>query len=289
MVEAGFERAGDVEYDNSTQDTDINRFFVNIIKEYDLTKDTALYGLAGIGFENYRNPQFDNDDDGFVQYGGGLKHWVTDEFALKAEVRHGITFGGDNNLFYSLGFVIPFGKRVSEEMPIKSEPIVVAEKPKPVVKEEPKPQPVIVKEVPKDDDKDGVVNAEDQCLSTPAGRVVDADGCMKVITLRVNFDFDNAKISNSYKYMISEVSDFIGENKNYTVELQGHTDSRGTAVYNQTLSEKRAFAVKKALEKLGINESRISTVGYGESKPVASNDTDEGRAENRRVDALFNK
>ncbi len=288
MVDVGFERASSVDYENSSQDTDINRFFVNLVKEYDLTKDTALYGLAGIGFENYRNPQFDNNDDGFVQYGVGLKQWITDEFALKAEVRHGITFGGDNNLFYSLGFVIPFGKRVSEEMPIKSEPIVVAKKPKPVVvKEEPKP--VVVKAVPKDDDNDGVVNAKDHCLSTPVGRVVDEDGCMKVVTLRINFAFDKTEVSNSYSSILDETIDFMSENKNYKIVLQGHTDSRGTVTYNQALSEKRAFAVKKTLGALGVNENRISTVGYGESKPIVSNDTDEGRTENRRVDALFNK
>jgi len=261
---------------------------VNVVKEYDLTKETALYGLVGVGFENYRNPQFENDDDGFVQYGVGVKQWITDTFALKAEVRHGITFGGDNNLFYNLGFVIPFGKKVKEEMPIKSEPIVIQKKPepKPMVKSLPKP---VAKIVLKDDDNDGVINTKDKCLSTPAGKVVDADGCMKVITLRVNFDFDKAEVPNSYSSILNETVDFMNENKNYKLELQGHTDSRGTVKYNQSLSEKRALAVKNQLSKLGLNEDRITTIGYGESKPVVSNNTKEGRAQNRRVDALFNK
>lgn len=287
MIEAGFDRVSGQDYDMGGQDTNVNRLFVNLIKEYDLTKETALYGLAGVGYENYRNPMYDNDDDGFFQYGVGLKQWLTDEFALKAEIRHGINFSGDNNLFYSLGFVIPFGKRVSEEMPIKSEPIVVAEKPKPVVKEE--PIPVVVKDAPKDDDKDGIVNTKDHCLSTPVGRVVDVDGCMKVVTLRVNFAFDKAEVLDAYSSILSETVDFMSENKNYKVELQGHTDSRGTTKYNQDLSERRALAVKNALSTLGVDKDRISTVGYGESKPIVSNETDEGRAENRRVNALFNK
>lgn len=288
MVEAGFERASDVEYDNSTQDTDINRFFVNIIKEYDLTKDTALYGLAGVGFENYRNPQFDNDDDGFVQYGGGLKHWVTDEFALKAEVRHGITFGGDNNLFYSLGFVIPFGKRANEVVVKQPEPIAAKVEPKPVVKKEPikEVKPVVV---PRDDDKDGVTNNIDRCLTTPAGRVVDENGCMKVITLRINFAFDKSNVPSNYSAILNETNDFMNEHKSYKMLLQGHTDSKGTVKYNQALSEKRALAVKNTLVRIGMSKDRVSTIGYGETKPIMSNETEEGRSENRRVDAVFNK
>lgn len=289
MVEAGFERASSVDYKNSNQDTNINRFFVNAIKEYDLSKETALYSLIGVGFENYRNPQFENDDDGFVQYGVGVKQWITQNFALKAEVRHGITFDGDNNLFYNLGFVIPFGKKVKEEMPIKSEPIVVEKQPviKPIIKENPKP--VVVSVVPKDDDNDGVINEKDDCLDTPKGRVVDADGCAKIITLRVNFAFDKSNVPNSYNSILNETVDFLNQNKRYKVELQGHTDSKGSEKYNQALSERRAASVKKELSKLGIQEERISTVGFGENQPVVSNETDEGRAQNRRVDALFNK
>jgi len=286
MVEAGFERASSVDYKNSNEDTNINRFFVNVIKEYDLSKETALYGLVGMGYENYRNPQFENDDDGFVQYGVGVKQWLTDTFALKAEVRHGITFGGDNNLFYNVGFVIPFGKKVKEEMPIKSEPIVVVNKPESAVEAE---QKSVVEQAPRDDDNDGVINKKDACLSTPAGRVVNANGCMKVITLRVNFGFDKATIPNSYDSLLNETADFMQANRAYKVELQGHTDSKGTVAYNQALSERRALAAKNALSALGVNKDRISTIGYGESKPVASNKTEEGRAENRRVEASFSK
>ena len=67
-------------------------------------------------------------------------------------------------------------------------------------------------------------------------------------------------------------------------ELEGHTDSIGTDEYNMALSRRRAESVKKYLvEKFSIDETRISTLGYGESKPAASNETDEGRQNNRRV------
>lgn len=327
MIEAGFERASNVDYDNSNMKTDINRLYVNLVKEYDLSKDLALYGLAGIGFENYRNPQFENEDDGYVQYGAGLKYWITDEFAMKAEVKHGINFSGDNNLFYSLGFVVPFGKK-AQEAPVQSTPAVVSPQDDDndgvsnendkcpntlagvavdangcamdddkdgVINEKDKcPNTLAGVSVDTngcamDDDKDGVINADDKCLATPMGRVVDTEGCSVVVSLHVNFDYDEAVVPSSYKGKLNDTVEFMNENKNYKVSLEGHTDSKGSEKYNQTLSEKRAAAVAKALHELGVDESRISTIGYGETKPVASNDTEEGRAKNRRVDALFNK
>jgi len=291
VVEGGFERESGVKYDNVSNKTDINRFFVNLVKEYDLSKDTALYGLVGVGYEDYRNPMFGNEDDGFLQYGVGVKQWITEQFALKAEVRHGITFGGDNNLFYNVGFVIPFGKKETTKMPIKSEPIVMKKKPEPkkmVKKEEPKPEPVVIV-TPKDDDNDGVINTKDHCLNTPAGKLVETNGCMKVITLHINFDNDKYDVPSKYTEIFNQVTDVVKEDNNYKISLAGHTDSRGSVAYNQKLSEKRADAVKKALVKLGVDSNIITTKGYGESKPVASNNTDEGRAENRRVEVSFDK
>ena len=81
----------------------------------------------------------------------------------------------------------------------------------------------------------------------------------------------------------------MNEHSDYRVVLEGHTDSVGNDAYNQKLSEKRANAVAKALKDLGVSASKITTVGYGETKPIADNKTKEGRAENRRVEARFNK
>jgi len=74
---------------------------------------------------------------------------------------------------------------------------------------------------------------------------------------------------------------------NQKVEIAGHTDSVGSDEYNQVLSEKRAAAVKDFLVSEGCNADRLVTVGYGRSKPVESNESDEGRAKNRRVELRF--
>jgi OOP family OmpA-OmpF porin len=150
---------------------------------------------------------------------------------------------------------------------------------------------VFVESVP-DSDGDGVTDKCDKCLNTPKGTKVDSDGCpvamaipAKVnITLLVEFDFDKTVVKPQYHGDLEKVANFLKEYPKTTAELEGHTDSVGTDGYNMKLSERRAASVKKYLvEKFNIDAARITTVGYGESKPVASNDTAEGRQMNRRV------
>ncbi|MBP9493051.1 MAG: OmpA family protein [Sulfurospirillum sp.] len=276
QFELGYDRTSNVDYKGRTDEADFNRYYGNLVKEYKMSPETALYALVGLGYEDIKNEQLDNRDSMFAQYGGGVKYWVTDNFALKAEVRHAMKFhGGDNNMFYSLGFVIPFDA--------KAVPIIAKAEPKPT------PTPVVAPTVPKDSDSDGVYDDKDKCQNTPKGTVVDADGCTKIIRLHVNFDFDQSTIKPEYAKEISKVAEFMKQNIGYSVVLEGHTDSKGSDAYNQTLSDKRAKAVAKALSDLGIPNAKITTEAYGESKPVATNDTDVGRAENRRVDAKFTK
>ncbi|MBV5278016.1 MAG: OmpA family protein [Campylobacteraceae bacterium] len=273
QFELGYDRASNVDYKNSTLSTDFNRYYGNLIKEYKMTPEMALYALVGIGYEDVKNEQFENKDSMFGQYGGGVKYWVNDSFALKAEVRHAIkVHGGDNNLLYSLGFTVPFDA--------KTKPVAA-----PVIK----PVPVVAQVVLADTDTDGVYDDKDKCPNTPKGAVVDEFGCTKIIRLHVKFDFDKAIINDAYMKEITKVADFMKQNSGYTVVLEGHTDSKGTDKYNQALSEKRANAVSKALTNLGIPAHKITVEGHGESKPIATNDTEDGRFENRRVDARFNK
>lgn len=144
-----------------------------------------------------------------------------------------------------------------------------------------------------DDDKDGVLNSVDKCPGTPSTLVVDADGCPKVLTetvskeIRVLFDTNKSTIKSQYDADIEAVAKLMTDYPTAKVEIQGHTDSRGSADYNQKLSESRAAAVVKVLtDKYGIAADRISSVGYGAAQPVADNKTVEGRAQNRRTMAV---
>ena len=104
------------------------------------------------------------------------------------------------------------------------------------------------------------------------------------ITLHVEFDFDKDSVRPEYHSAIKKVANFLKAYPKATAVLEGHTDGTGTDEYNLNLSKKRAESIKKYLvDKFGISASRISTRGFGESKPVATNDTKEGRQQNRRV------
>ena len=104
------------------------------------------------------------------------------------------------------------------------------------------------------------------------------------MTLHFEFDFDKAVVRPDHHVDAKMIADSLNKYPNASAELEGHTDSVGDDAYNMSLSRRRADSVKSyVVEKFNINASRISTVGYGASNPVASNDTDAGRQKNRRV------
>jgi outer membrane protein OmpA-like peptidoglycan-associated protein len=101
-----------------------------------------------------------------------------------------------------------------------------------------------------------------------------------------NFDFNKATIKPEGKVKLDEAAVTMAKNPDIRVSVEGHTDSIGSDAYNQKLSERRADSVVSYLVSKGIAASRLSAKGYGESKPVADNKTEEGRAKNRRVELI---
>jgi OOP family OmpA-OmpF porin len=134
-----------------------------------------------------------------------------------------------------------------------------------------------------DSDGDGTADCIDQCPDTPKGATVNSVGCwtLKGVVL---FDFDKADIKPEAHQLLDEVVTILKKNPEIRGVLEGHTDSIGSDEYNQGLSERRAQAVDKYMEEHGIDPDRYTVKGYGESNPIASNDTEEGRQENRRVE-----
>ena len=153
----------------------------------------------------------------------------------------------------------------------------------------PPPPPPVAPPPNPDLDGDGVLNERDKCPNTRPGAVVDLDGCEveAVISLEgVHFDFDKATLRPEAIVILDKAVGLLKSQASVVVEVAGHTDSVGSEEYNQALSERRAIAVKDYLESQGITATRLSARGYGEAQPVASNDTDEGRAQNRRVELI---
>ena len=148
-----------------------------------------------------------------------------------------------------------------------------------------------------DSDGDGVYDSMDQCPNTPMNKVVDERGCTVSVDvtdelkmeLRVFFDNDKSNIKNQYTPEIAKVAEKMREYPNSMARIEGHASKTGpSARYNQRLSEARAIAVKSMLtNEFGVAPNRLSTVGYGYDRPIASNDTEEGRAMNRRVYAII--
>jgi iron complex outermembrane receptor protein len=140
-----------------------------------------------------------------------------------------------------------------------------------------------------DADKDGVVDRLDKCPGTPAGIKVDANGCeIEEIVLRgVLFDTDKATLKGSSTAILDSVVDILKQRPGAKVELRGHTDSVGKDAYNMKLSQRRAQAVVDYLVSKGIPAENLTAKGFGETNPIASNDTAEGREQNRRVTLQF--
>jgi OOP family OmpA-OmpF porin len=106
----------------------------------------------------------------------------------------------------------------------------------------------------------------------------------KIVLRGVNFDFNKANIRADAVGILREAATILKDNPNVQVAVEGHTDSIGSDQYNLKLSLQRATSVKQFLVKEGVPDARLSVRGLGKTQPVASNDTDDGRAQNRRVE-----
>jgi OOP family OmpA-OmpF porin len=133
-----------------------------------------------------------------------------------------------------------------------------------------------------DDDNDGVINSADKCPTTPKKAQVNEKGCWAYGG--VIFNHGKSSIKKGYEALFSNATEMLKANPALIVEIQGHSDSTGPAKFNKFLSELRAKAIKAVLAKNGIESSRLTTKGFGESAPIATNDTAAGREINRRVE-----
>ncbi len=147
---------------------------------------------------------------------------------------------------------------------------------------------------PKDSDNDGIADAQDRCSATPAGAKVDESGCrIKLIeaikiSMQLNFKSGSADVLTEHYSEIAKAGEFMKQYPDSEVVIEGHSDSQGAAAFNKRLSQQRADSIREYLIKMyGIEATRISAKGFGESSPIADNGTAQGRAENRRVVAVI--
>lgn len=249
---------------------------------YDLDYD--FIGFQPFAVTGLGNTNFDGDNEMTWDYGGGLKYQITDNLVWRTAIRSFNYFDRDHEdadlgIDSSLVFYFGGAKRPQAAAPAPSR---AAATPAPARTE---PAARIA-----DADRDGVADAMDKCPETPRNYAVDSDGCpipveeVARVELMVNFDYDKSDVKSEYFDEIKEVTDFMNQYSDVVIELEGHTDSRGDDAYNQGLSERRAAAVRQVMiDRFNISQARVSSSGFGESQPTATNDTSAGRADNRRV------
>jgi OOP family OmpA-OmpF porin len=250
-----------------------------IMSRYHFGESAVRPFLAGgIGYMKHRNVMSEDNEIG-LSVGAGLRGKIAKHASVTAQILYRLDKDSDSlpqhksygDWIYSIGLSFDFGG--TEPPP-----------PPPAAPPPPPPPP------PNPDlDGDGVPNERDKCPNTRPGAVVDLDGCEveAVIELEgVYFDFDKATIKPEGKAVLDEAAALLKKHERVIVEVAGHTDSVGSEAYNQGLSERRANSVKQYLTEQGVTATRLSARGYGEAQPVASNDTKEGRAENRRVELI---
>lgn len=245
---------------------------------YRFARDAAIspFVLAGLG--GIYNDVVPDDDDGTSLFGniglGAMTGPITDGgLRLRAEARYiydrfeTADNEGMSDVRIALGLVAPLGQHVVERTVVKT------------VTDE---APLI------DSDGDGVPDNSDDCPNTLPGSLVDSRGCAQdnqTVELEgVKFEYDKATLTANAEVILRNAVKALKGQPSMRVEIAGHTDSIASQSYNLDLSQRRADSVKRFLAEHGIDPSRMTTVGYGETRPIATNETPEGRQKNRRVE-----
>lgn len=235
-------------------------------------EDVEIYALGAganlfLGRHFYLHGDVMGGDSTLLNAGIGLHLGGSDGgWGLRAEALFHSDEGDYEETQFNLGLHIPIGRRAAPKEVL--EPVQVV--PPVEMTAEPVPPP-----------------PAPPCELPAPGQPMTLEGCKAgdVIVLRgVNFEFDKSKLTVNAKTLLDMVADALLARTDIKVEIDGHTDAKGSDAYNQKLSERRAQSVKDYLSSRGVDLARMATVGFGESKPITTNDTDEGRELNRRVE-----
>lgn len=256
-------------------DNHVRNLRADVLYAFDYKIDQVTPFVAGgIG-----HSLFSQNEETVFDVAAGIKYQINDKLEWRTAIRK---YWGMDERFHDyaleMGLVFRLGAKPASAAPTQAQA----------------PTPAPVAAAPLDSDGDGVPDSRDACPDTPRTHRVDSRGCsialeeVARIDLTVQFDFDRSVIKPEYMAEIRALADFMKANTDVAAVLEGHTDSVGTEEYNQALSQRRVNAVRQVLiEQFGIAASRLRAEGFGESRPVASNDTPAGRTQNRRVQSVI--
>jgi outer membrane protein OmpA-like peptidoglycan-associated protein len=256
-------------------------------------------GLSAL--DNSSSADFSRNNDVHFHYGAGLEYGLNNGIALRA----GVDLYDKDASFIFVGVLKRFGIQSKRKVVAQPTPSSIVE---PVIEDVPEPEPVITAveptpvEVPVkapvvepvvvvlsvvDSDKDGVIDSQDKCADSPVDIKVDESGC-SIIALKIqaiNFEPKSYELTDDSKLILDEAAITINASPELQkIEVQAHTDYKGSGTTNLKLSDQRAMSVKVYLISRGVDGNRLVAKGYGESQPIADNKTEKGRAKNRRVE-----
>jgi len=291
-IEAIYSDISSIDNDITGAKVDADMYRLDALYHFDQNGHWTPYLAAGVGELSLDTEGGSDNDETTLNFGGGVKYAMSKELSVRGDLR--AVYGdedSDLDTLATISFNYVFGAESA---------------------------------APLDSDGDGVPDTDDRCPGTPAGVVVDSDGCPldsdmdgvpdyldkcpgTPVNIRVNevgcpimasegvsielevlFDFDKAEIKPDFMANIQRVAEFMEQHPGAYAVIEGHTDSTGEADYNKGLSQRRADAVLRVLvQEMGINAQRITAEGYGAERPRATNDTPEGRRLNRHVVAVL--
>ncbi len=290
-------RHGHWEDDNITNSFLTDQLHLNLAAHYKFLRGTAVnpYLKGGLGFSNYSAVDGRGSDESnfAIPLGLGIDINLSDRLALNVQTVYGLNFGdeydantveddNDNFWHHSIGFKYSFGAGADAD----GDGIADKNDKCPNI-----PGPKELMGCP-DTDMDGIADIDDSCPEIAGSE--SNNGCPEIATRDIDimkealygvyFDTEKATIKSESYTILNRVVSVMKDNPYYRLSVQGHTDSDGEADFNLQLSKDRAQSVRNYLVSKGINASRINTAGYGETKPVSTNATEEGKALNRRVE-----
>lgn len=291
----------ELDNEGSSNTTDYTQYRLDALYDFTTSGKLTPYGVLGFGDGKVDHSWYENNDT-FANVGVGIKYALNNALSLRSDVRaFKFTEADATDIGLNFGISYLFGAKSTTKSTT----------------------PTVRKET--DSDKDGVTDSKDQCPGTPTGTQVNQYGCTvnndldndgvpnnqdacpdtkagakvtdngcyatleKDVSISLNITFENNSdaVRAGSNNQISAVAEFMKTYPNTNVVINGYTDSMGAESYNKALSQRRANKVAEILtSQYGIEADRIEAIGYGEANPIASNDTAEGRAKNRRVDAV---
>ncbi len=234
------------EYDGGGRDVNVWLYHLDALYHFVPTEKLVPYVATGIGGITFDPDQGHNDKDFAVNYGAGLKYFLTEEIALRGDVRHVVSFSSvQSNLLYTLGLTFSFGG-VGETTGNVSQ----------------------ISPTPENEDVAIVMASEPSATD----KVRAASVQRKTVVLGfedVHFDFGESNLKPEAQMILKRNVEILKENPAAHIRIAGYTSAAGTEEYNQSLSERRARAVQDFLVEEGVIEpERLSIIGYGETDPA---------------------